>query len=145
MQKKWPEKKDDEFTLSEAAEFCGVTTHAIHFAIRRRRLAAKKERLSPKRITWIVKKEDLEKYRKSRFDRKLSMHNGEPIFDNSRGLYSAKETAEILNCKISDLYYLLRRGKIKSHRSGTKNTIWVIHVDDIIDFKEKQAYECIGD
>lgn len=120
---------DDNFvTLSEAARINNVTRQAIYVAIKQKKLKAYK---NPTR--WIIHKDDLATYRNLKYSRTKSMHNGELIFDNSRGFYSIQQAAKLLNVSYQKIYYATRIGLLKSSRKGAA---WVVHIDDLKQYQE---------
>jgi excisionase family DNA binding protein len=65
--------KEKKFvTLSEAAKINNVTRQAIYVAIKQKKLRAYK---NPTR--WIIDLDDLDDYRKMKYSRTKSVHNGE--------------------------------------------------------------------
>lgn len=138
MQKKFPKKESNELTAQEAASLTEVTKGAILYAINRKRLAATRQYIYLGRYRWIIKKDDLNNYRKSLGDRKFSKLKEELIYDKSKGLYSIKELSKLLKCKWHHLYHLIITGKIKSSRSGKKKSLWVIHIDDVMKYKAER-------
>jgi len=118
-----------QLSLKQAANYFPCTKQALYMAIRQRRLSAKK-----KRGEWIINQETLDEYKQNRWNRRLSRHNGKLIFDKRKGLYSAHEVAHILNCGVQHIYYALRSYKLKSHKI---KSAWVIHVDDIMQYKDE--------
>ena len=118
-------------TLREAAKISGVTTSAISAAINSNKLKAQGFS-NPHR--WLIDPKDLEEYRKNKYSRALSRHNGALVFDKSKGFYSVSEAAKILNVSAQKVYYASRIGILKANRKGAS---WVIHIDDIQEFKER--------
>ena len=100
-------------TVSQAAKKNGVTRQAIFFAIKMKRLNAKKDN-----GTWLIAEKDLEEYIKTRYSRSKSRKQGELIFDKSKGFFSISEAAKFLNKNTNQIYYLVRMGILKSHRQG---------------------------
>ena len=118
-------------TIKEAAEISGVTTFAISSAINSNKLKAQGF-CSPHR--WLIDPKDLEEYRKNKYSRALSRHNGALVFDKSKGFYSVSEAAKMLNVPAQKVYYASRIGILKANRKGVA---WVIHIDDIQEFQER--------
>ena len=56
------------------------------------------------------------------------------IFDHQRGYYSVNQVAEILEVPAQKIYYATRIGRLKAHRKGAA---WVIHIDDVKEYREK--------
>ena len=80
MNDPFQEKEKKFVTLSEAAKI-NVTRQAIYVAIKQKKLRAYK---NPTR--WIIDLDDLEDYRKMKYSRAKSVHNGELLFDRQQGL-----------------------------------------------------------
>jgi excisionase family DNA binding protein len=115
-------------TLSEAAKINNVTRQAIYVAIKQKKLRAYK---NPTR--WIIDIEDLDHYRKLKYSRTKSMHNGELIFDNKKGFFSIQQAAKMLNVPYQKIYYATRIGLLKAIRKGSA---WVVHIDDLRKYQE---------
>lgn len=127
-------------SITEAAEILGVTRQAAYIAMKNGKLLATK---CPNTKKWLITVDDVEAYKQNKYSRTLSRHNGEIIFDKSKGLYSVSEAAQILDVPAQKLYYAVRLGYLKSHRRGAA---WVVHIDDVRDYeasyltrKEKKA------
>ncbi len=116
-------------SITEAAEINNVTRQAIYVAIKLNKLKARKET-----TRWTIDLADLEEYRKQKYSRAKSTHNGELIFDSNKGYHSVNNTAKLLNVPAQKIYYATRIGMLKAHRKGSA---WVIHTDDIKDYQEK--------
>lgn len=101
-------------TVSQAAKKNGVTRQAIFFAIKMKRLNAKKYD-----NTFLITEKDLEEYTKTRYTRSKSRKNDELIFDKSKGFFSIAEAAKFLNKNYNQIHYLVRMGILKSHRQGS--------------------------
>lgn len=129
-----PEKKF--VTLSEAAKLNNVTRQAIYVAIKQKKLRAYK---NPTR--WIIDIEDLEQYRKMKYSRSKSMHNGELIFDNKKGFYSIQQASKMLNVPYQKIYYATRIGLLKATRKGSA---WVVHADDLTNYQQNYLSRMIS-
>ncbi len=101
------------FTMAQAAKKNGVTRQAIFFAIKMKRLNARREN-----NTWLVSGKDLKDYVENKYSRQASKKQGQLVFDKSKGFYSIGEAAKFLNKSTNQVYYLVRMGKIKTHRQG---------------------------
>lgn len=123
-------------TLSEAAKINNVTRQAIYVAIKQKKLRAYK---NPTR--WIIDTDDLEQYRKLKYSRTKSMHNGELIFDNKKGFYSIQQASKMLNVPYQKIYYATRIGLLKATRKGSA---WVVHADDLKKYKESYLNKLIS-
>ncbi len=123
-------------TLSEAAKINNVTRQAIYVAIKQKKLRAYK---NPTR--WIIAIDDLEHYRKLKYSRTKSMHNGELIFDNKKGFFSIQQAAKMLNVPYQKIYYATRIGLLKAARKGSA---WVVHIDDLKKYQESYLNRLIS-
>ena len=123
-------------TLSEAAKINNVTRQAIYVAIKQKKLRAYK---NPTR--WIIDTDDLEQYRKLKYSRTKSMHNGELIFDNKKGFYSIQQASKMLNVPYQKIYYATRIGLLKATRKGSA---WVVHVDDLKKYQDSYLNKLIS-
>lgn len=129
-----PDKKF--VTLSEAAKINNVTRQAIYVAIKQKKLRAYK---NPTR--WIIDIEDLDQYRKLKYSRTKSMHNGELVFDNNKGFYSIQQASKILNVPYQKIYYATRIGLLKASRKGSA---WVVHTDDLNKYQESYLNKLVS-
>jgi excisionase family DNA binding protein len=129
-----PDKKF--VTLSEAARINNVTRQAIYVAIKQKKLRAYK---NPTR--WIIDIEDLDQYRKLKYSRTKSMHEGELIFDNKKGFYSIQQASKMLNVPYQKIYYATRIGLLKAMRKGSA---WVVHMDDLKRYQESYLNRMIS-
>lgn len=123
-------------TLSEAAKINNVTRQAIYVAIKQKKLRAYK---NPTR--WIIDIEDLENYRKLKYSRTKSMHNGELIFDNTKGFFSIQQASKLLNVPYQKIYYATRIGLLKASRKGSA---WVVHADELRKYQESYLNRMIS-
>jgi len=130
------EKEKKFVTLSEAAKINNVTRQAIYVAIKQKKLRAYK---NPTR--WIIDLDDLEDYRKMKYSRAKSVHNGELLFDNSKGFYSIQQASKMLNIPYQKVYYATRIGLMKAVRRGSA---WVIHIDDIRNYQKSYLNRLIS-
>ena len=117
------------FTITEAARKNNVTRQAIYVAIKQNKLKATKYG-----TRWLIKIEDLEDYKKSKYSREKSTFEGELLFDNSKGYFSINQAAKILNVPAQKIYYATRVGHLKASRKGAA---WVIHKDEIQAYKDR--------
>lgn len=115
-------------SITEAAKINGVTRQAIYVAIKQNKLKAHKDA-----TRWTIDLDELESYRKTRYSREKSMHNGELIFDKAKGYYSVNQVAKLLSVPAQKIYYATRIGLMKAHRKGAA---WVIHIDDVRAYQE---------
>lgn len=120
--------EDKVVSITEAAKLNKVTRQAIYVAIKQNKLKAKKDS-----TRWVISLADLEDYRKNKYSRTKSTHNGELIFDKHKGLYSVNQVAEMLNVPAQKIYYATRVGMLKASRKGAA---WVIQTTDLEDYKK---------
>lgn len=123
-------------TLSEAAKINNVTRQAIYVAIKQKKLRAYK---NPTR--WVIAIEDLDQYRKLKYSRTKSMHNGELVFDNTKGFFSIQQASKMLNVPYQKIYYATRIGLLKASRKGSA---WVVHVDDLKKYQDSYLNRLIS-
>lgn len=116
-------------SITEAAKLNRVTRQAIYVAIKLNKLKARKEA-----TRWSIHLDDLAEYRKHKYSRAKSMHNGELVFDHSKGFVSVNQVAKMLNVPPQKIYYATRSGKLKAVRKGAA---WVISLNDLNEYKEK--------
>lgn len=122
-----PEQK--LLTISEAARLNKVTRQAIYVAIKHNKLKASKET-----TRWTIHLDDLEKYKQEKYSRTKSIHEGELIFDRSKGYFSVNQAAKMLSVPAQKIYYATRQGMLKAHRKGAA---WVIHLNDLKGYASK--------
>lgn len=115
-------------SITEAARINGVTRQAIYVAIKQKKLKAMKDA-----TRWRISLNDLKEYTDNKYSRKKSMHNGELVFDNSKGFYSVNQVAEMLNVPAQKIYYATRVGLLKATRKGAA---WVIHSSEVESYKK---------
>lgn len=128
------ESTEPMLTISQAAKKNDVTRQAIYFAIKMKRLKAKKEN-----DTWMICECDLREYQESRYCRSKSRKEGELIFDKSKGFYSIAEAAKYLNRNTNHVYYLVRMGRLKTHRQGAAIVIQDTELHKYADFVSKKS------
>lgn len=119
--------EENYVSITDAAKINKVTRQAIYIAIKLGKLRAKKES-----TRWTINVSDLKEYRKQKYSRAKSVHNGELIFDQRKGYYSVNQVAKMLEVPAQKIYYATRSGYMKAIRKGAA---WVIHVDDITAYK----------
>lgn len=117
------------FTTVEIAEKYGVTRQAVILAIKSGRLKATREGRF-----WKVFSADLYEYYNNKYSRKLSVFDGELIFNKAKGLMSVDEAAESLGIPKQNIYYAIRSGKLKGERVGP---CYTIHIRDLARYKVK--------
>lgn len=116
-------------SITEAARINNVTRQAIYVAIKQKKLKAKKEA-----TRWLIRLEDLEEYRATKYSRLKSTFEGELLFDNEKGFYSVNQAAKMLGVPAQKIYYATRIGLMKASRKGAA---WVIHIDEIREYEAK--------
>ena len=116
-------------SITVAAKLNRVTRQAIYVAIKLNKLKARKEA-----TRWSIHLDDLAEYRKHKYSRAKSMHNGELVFDHAKGFVSVNQVAKMLNVPPQKIYYATRSGKLKAVRKGAA---WVISTSDLAEYKEK--------
>ena len=115
-------------SITEAARINNVTRQAIYVAIKQKKLRASKDA-----TRWTIDLDDLEEYRRKKYSRAKSMHDGELVFDNQKGYFSVNQVAKMLGVPPQKIYYATRIGLLKAIRKGAA---WVIHSDDIRNYQE---------
>ena len=128
---------DTVVNISEAAKANRVTPQALYFAIKHHKLrAAKKAKI------WTTTLAALEEYKRSKYARR---EEGKSMFDNSKGIYSVNQTADLLKLKPYKVHYAIHSGKLKAER---RNYNWVINIQDIAAYqdnylnKKRQRVKC---
>ncbi|MBN1915199.1 MAG: helix-turn-helix domain-containing protein [Parachlamydiales bacterium] len=114
-------------SITEAARLNNVTRQAIYVAIKLGKLQASKNG-----TRWMIRLEDLKGYNESKYSRTKSVHNGELVFDNTKGFYSINQVAKMLDVPAQKIYYATRIGQLKASRKGAA---WVIHIGDVNNYK----------
>ena len=99
-------------------------------AIKKGRLKTTMTTMGKRRVTL----DDIAEYCNNKYSRVNSKYKGELTFDRSKGEFSVSQAAELLGVPKQKIYYAIRTGYLKSIRKGSS---WVIHIDDIQEFKEK--------
>lgn len=116
-------------SITQAADLNDVTRQAIYVAIKLNKLKASKDT-----TRWTIHLDDLEAYRKQKYSRAKSMHNGELVYDPNKGYYSVNQISKMLNVPAQKIYYATRIGQLKAHRKGAA---WVIHNEDMKAYAEE--------
>lgn len=116
-------------SITEAARLNNVTRQAIYVAIKLNKLKAKKAT-----TRWTIDMEDLEEYRRNKYSRAKSLHNGTLVFDNAIGHYSVNQAAQMLRVPAQKIYYATRKGFLKAHRKGAA---WVVTLSDLKEYAQK--------
>jgi excisionase family DNA binding protein len=119
----------DYLTAAEIARFYGVGRAAVYSAIKNGRLKAVQEKKH-----WLIPREEIQTYTKTRYSRAFSKYKGELTFDKAKGEYSITEAAIHLKCHPNVLYHACRIKLIPHKRKGAA---YVLHIDDVERFKEQ--------
>jgi excisionase family DNA binding protein len=90
-------------TITEAADYIGITRQAVHAAIKKNRLNANKTKHS----FWTVTKEDIKNYYNDLYIRPNRCQNEE---------VSVKEAAKLMGVPLQRAYYLIKLGLIKAEK-----------------------------
>lgn len=121
----------------QAANQLNITKQAVYLALRKHAIPTHKIH-----GRWKITQEQLEHYKKNKYNRALSKFNGELIFDKEKGYLSVQEAAKLLNCSIQHIYYVCRINKLKNHRV---RRAWVIHQDDLENYRKLMSVKCRSD
>lgn len=130
------EASEDFYSLSEAAVYANVTRQAIYIAIKKNRITANK--ISGK---WHISREDLDRYRASKYNGDNRKVLGYRIFDLEKGHYSVHIVGKLISEQlgrhfpIQRIYYLLRTGQVKGFKKGAA---WVVTKEDALKLLENE-------
>jgi excisionase family DNA binding protein len=117
-------------SITEAAKYARIGRQAIWIAIKNKKLKAiKKGRL------WRIKPEDIDAYRKNKYNREARTINGEPVYNIEEGLYSVQHVARIFSHVLKRpfltvrnfIYSKLHSGNLPSFKKGAS---WIITKED---------------
>lgn len=122
------EEQQKVMSITQAAKLYKITRQAIYVAIKHKKLKASKT------TRWVINIQDLEEYRRTRYSRAKSLYNGELLFDNAKGWFSVRQTANILNVPIQKIYYATRTRSLIGIRKGAA---WVVHISEIEKYRRK--------
>jgi lipopolysaccharide export LptBFGC system permease protein LptF len=117
--------KNELLSITKAAKLYHVTSQSISIVIRSKRLNAHKNG-----HRWFFTQNDWNKYQKSKYDRKYSFREGNPLYDTEK--ISPKILADEMNVKTQRIYYLLRKNMIPYKKNGGA---YVINRNEINEFK----------
>jgi len=123
-----PTEREAYITVFAASLVLRISRQAVYHAIKLGRISAKNILGS-----WSVKLSSVNSYRKTRYDALHKRHNGLPVYDPSKGLFSIKQLAKILNISYSCLYHHVKCGNIPSYRV---NACYVINCPDPKEFRK---------
>lgn len=100
-------------SVKMAASKARLTSQGIMVAVKSGRLKAKRG----EKGKWTISLKDLKDYQDSRYCRSFSKKsNGQPLFDNDKGFYSVPQISKISGITTQRIYYLIRKGKLKSKK-----------------------------
>lgn len=134
------EEKKDFKTLAEAAEYSHLAKVSIYDAIKKGKLRASKQPFLRRRSRWMVTKEDLDDYRRNKFNRERAVHKGKLIYDLDEGRWGVYHAAKILSEVLSRpfrpqcIYEGIHRGEIVASKCGSR---WIIAKDEILKIYER--------
>jgi hypothetical protein len=114
--------------INEAACITNVTRQAVYIAIKKEMLKASKEG------RWQISLDDLDEYRKNRWNRVKSIRDGKPLVSAEKGEYLVRQIAEKLGIPEQKIYYAIRCNTLKSKRRGSS---YIITIEDALEYKEK--------
>jgi excisionase family DNA binding protein len=120
-----------ELSVTQTADMMNITRQAVSLAIHNKRLPAKLVKNK-----WMINKADILEYKKNKYCNRS--FKGKPLYDKTKGEYSVNEISNILDLKRNRIYYLLRKGSIKSTRKGSA---WIISQSDIDDFIRRILFD----
>lgn len=126
-------------SLTECAQYAGTSRQAVKVAIQKGHLkAVKKPFVHPKSKalmrTWHITLEDLEDYRRNKYNSEKRQINGERVFDYNADRWSVGFTAKVLSSAwgipvpLTRVYYFLRTGQLRGFKKGVN---WVINPEDV--------------
>ncbi len=129
MRCKNEKKINMNISILQASKLRNCTKQSIVYALKKNRL--KGEKIDGK---WMLKYQDFIDYINSRWDRKYSKFNDEPLYNREKGEYSVEEASRLLCMNIQRVYYALRNGKINGFK---KKKSWVIRIQDISNYRDE--------
>lgn len=126
-------------SLTEAADYTGTTRQAVKVAIEKGHLKAEKKYIvHPKSKalikTWHITLEDLEDYRRNKYNSEKKQIDGQKVFDYNADRWSVSFTAKVLSVAwgipvpFTRIYYFLRTGQLRAQKKGIN---WVINPEDV--------------
>lgn len=132
-------ESDDLTSLSIAASYAHTSRQAIYLAIRKGKLKAQKRYVMNEKgfemEQWVVKKSDLDDYRRSKYNTEKRVVNGQKLFDLDADRFSVLHASKILSQMLGiyypahKLYYLLRTGQARGYKMGGA---WIIKKDEML-------------
>lgn len=136
-------------SIPEAARHAKVEPQSIWVAIRKNKIKATKCGIitSTGKFTlgWVILVNDLDDYRKNRFNRDRRIVDGKKLFDIGAGRFSVFHVSKILSSRlnrkitIDRIYYLIYRGHL---RAAKNSGAWVISNEELekVHQLEKQIF-----
>lgn len=110
----------------QLAKELNLTRQSIYVALRSKRLQG----FMQNKI-WIIKREDVEKFKKTSYKNctreQRRRHGGDLVFTDDKKTYSAQQVALMFGVPRQRIYYLLRQRRLKSYLVGATH---VIEIDD---------------
>lgn len=105
---------ETEMTLTEAAEYFGVTRQAIYQAIKVKKIHGYKTKSN----RWRIPQSEVEAYIVRRYNREYAMFEGKPLFNKELGEIGVSQAARKFNVRSQKIYYWLRGGYLPYQRRG---------------------------
>lgn len=119
---------DETIGINEAAYRTNATRQSVYLAIKKGNLEATKDK------RWKITLNALEQYKKERWSRIKSKHNGQPLVSPEKGEFLARQVAENLNIPIQRIYYDMRCNRLKYTRKGAA---YIITLADMLEYQAK--------
>jgi len=120
MTEQTPNELENELlSLTAAAQYAKVQRQAFWLALEKGRLKAVGKHVVKGRRQWMFKKSDIDEYRKTKYDRQYSVHNGDLKFCPEKNRWSVGQVSKYMSVPANRIYYLVRSGQLKSYRVGT--------------------------
>lgn len=113
--------------VAEAAKIMGIQNYSVCHAIRKKKLNGVKNRQGE----YLIRRDDIEEYMRSKYDRSHSKFDGKLKFDKEKGEYSLSEGAKYLGVVKNLLYYLARTEKLRYSRKGSSYVVSIEELDRI--------------
>ena len=113
--------------VKELSERYKISRQGICHQVKRGRIPAQKVMAENNKYEYEISELDFIHYLYNRYSRT------NPIF-SEEGNYTVKDCAKVLGCTIQSVYHHLRFKNLVSKRIGCS---WVIHPNDLKDFKSK--------
>lgn len=139
-------EKQEFNSLAEAARYARIGRQAIYLAILKNQLKAEKKMVPTKKGAeverWVVRRDDIDEYRRSKYNREKRMVDGEKLFDIEHDRWSVLHASKALSSMLKrpypthHLYYLLRRGSLRGQKKGSA---WIIKREDLLKIFMKET------